>query len=154
MNKIKDSLVLDAIQSGNFENYYECLANDDLLWLHAHIGSTITGYEHLAESERDLVGRLAMPMWLLVVPTLENAMRRRCMDFKAIASAQFLLREHELKACPFCAGSANVLAYESPTVGIFEGDATCHVCGATVNGWGRTVEEAEQSAMREWNRRT
>ncbi len=154
MNKIKNSLVLDAIQSGNFENYYECLANDELLWLHAHIGSTIAGYEQLAESERDLVSRLAMPMWQLVVPTLEHAMRRRCIDFTAIASAQFILQEHELKDCPFCAGSANILAYESQTVGICEGNATCHVCGARVDGWGRTVEEAEQSAMREWNRRT
>lgn len=154
MNKIKNTLVLDAIQSGDFESYYECLANDELFWLHAHIGSIITGYEHLAESERDLVDRLTMPMWLLVVPTLEHAMRRRCMNFTAIASAQLLLRENELKACPFCAGSANVLAYESQTAGIFEGQATCNVCGATVNATGRTVEEAEQSAMREWNRRT
>lgn len=154
MNKIKDSLVIDAIQSGDFENYYECLAPDELLWLHAHIGSTIAGYEELVESERDLVARLAMPMWRLVVPTLEHVMRRRCIDFTPIASAQFLLREDELKGCPFCGESANILAYESQTVGVFEGDATCHACGAKVNGYGRTVEEAEQSVMREWNRRT
>lgn len=153
MNEIKNPFVPTAIQSGNLENYYECLAPHELSWLHAHIGTTIAGYEKLEEPERGLVEQLAMPMWLLIVPTLEQAMRRHCVGFTAIASAQVILREDDLKCCPFCGESPNVNSFESTTEGLFESDVTCHVCAATINGWGYTTEEAEQSAMRNWNRR-
>lgn len=154
MSEFKNPFVLEAIRSGNLENYFECLPPQELQWIHAHIESTIDGYDKLGEPELGYVRRLAMPIWLLVVPTLEQVMRRHFVSFTAIASAQVILRENDLKNCPFCGESPNVLTCEAEKEGDFESNVTCHLCAAEINGWGHSAEAAEQSAIRDWNRRS
>lgn len=147
------SYVMKAIKAGNL---YQCIGGyetNDLLWLHRHIDTTIKGYDTLSEIERNMALQLCLPIWKILVPVIETHLTNRACDFTAIGAAQVILQEEDLQSCAFCKQNNSVLETYEENANEFKAYVVCNACGGQMIAFGDTQEQAEQSAMRDWNRR-
>lgn len=144
---------MKAIKAGNLYQCFGSYETNDLLWLHRHIDTTIKGYDTLSEVERNMALQFCLPIWKIVVPVIETHLSRRDCTFTAIAAAQVILQEEDLQSCSFCKQNhVDLDTYEDDENG-FKAYVSCNACGGQMIAFGDTQEQAEQTAMRDWNRR-